>query len=364
MDILPDHPNSALLFNVLGLIDYNLKNYDGAKQKYCTAIELNPNFPDPLNNIGMVESLLGNYQDAISAFKRSIIIKPDFSQAYFNLANLFLQISDFSEAESNYKIALKISPNFTQASQNLGATLLKMGRKADAENIYRSALEYSPNDPAVLLSLGGVYKDMDELCQSTKCYEKIQKNNCDQVESFARWMSLTVQLADFPAINNALIFRVSPTLAANLDNNPRFQIYKSIADFLVRDLEFCRYHLERFAYIKSMGGLHSLSEKNRQFCSAFYDILISLEKKIPADDLKINNEVFHFGESHCLSFAHRLIQKNKRQKHIIPVITFGAKAFHFATQENNNFKAITLQNLKRIPGNSDIFYHLEKLIAG
>ena len=355
LDILPDYPNSALLFNVLGLVDYNLKDYKCAKQKYCKAIELNPNFPDPLNNIGMVDRLLGNYQDAISAFKRSIIIKPDFSQAYFNLANLYLQTSDLSEAESNYKIALKISPNFTPASQNLGATLLKLGRKADAANIYRSALEYAPNDTAILLSLGGVYKDMGELLQSAECYEKIRKNNSDHAESFARWMSLKVQLGDFSEINNALIFHVSPALAANLNNHPRFQIYKSIFDFLVRDLESCRYHLERFAYIKSMGVVNGLSEKNRRFCSAFYDILIRLVKKISADDLKTGSRVFHFGESHCLSFAHCLIQKNNRQKHIVPVITFGAKAFHFSTQENNNFKAITLQNLKRIPRNSDIF---------
>ena len=37
------------------------------------------------------------------------------------------------------------------------------------------------------------------------------------------------------------------------------------------------------------------------------------------------------------------------------MITFGAKAFHFSTAENNNFKAITLHNLNRIPRNSDVF---------
>ena len=127
--ILPNYPDSALLFNVLGLIDYNLKNYECAKEKYRKAIELNPSFPDPLNNIGMVERLLVIIKNAINSFKRSIIIKPDFSEAFFNLANLYLQISDLPEAEINYKNALKINPNFTQASQNLGATLLKLGRE-------------------------------------------------------------------------------------------------------------------------------------------------------------------------------------------------------------------------------------------
>ncbi len=75
LSILPDYPNSALLFNVLGLIDYNLKDYVCAKQNYCKAIELKPDFPDPLNNLGMVERLMGNYQVAINAFKKSIILK-------------------------------------------------------------------------------------------------------------------------------------------------------------------------------------------------------------------------------------------------------------------------------------------------
>ena len=78
---------------MLGLVDYNLKDYKCAKQKYCKAIELNPNFPDPLNNIGMVDRLLGNYQDAISAFKRSIIIKPD----------LLLLDEPFSKIDQNLK---------------------------------------------------------------------------------------------------------------------------------------------------------------------------------------------------------------------------------------------------------------------
>ena len=355
LSILPHYPNSALLFNVLGLVDYNLKDYECAKQNYYKAIELKPNFPDPLNNLGMVERLLGNYQVAINAFKKSIKLKPDYSEAFFNLANLYLQISDFSEAEINYKFALEINPRLTQASQNLGATYLKMGRKKDAANIFGSALEYSPNDTDILLSLGGVHKDTGELCQSLKCYEKIRENNSDHVESFARWMSLKVQLGDFSAINTALIFHVSPSLAEKLENHPRFQIYKSIFDFLVKDLESCKYHLERYAFIQSMNKASSLSDKNRQFCNAFYGILSRLVKKISADDLKTNNEVFHFGESHCLSFAHRLITKNGLQKYITPVITFGAKAFHFSTQENNNFKAITLQNLNRIPRNSDVF---------
>ena len=355
LSILPDYSNSALLFNVLGLIDYNLKDYESAKQKYCKAIELEPNFPDPLNNLGMVERLLGNYQGAIEAFERSIIIKPDYSEAYFNLANLYLQITDFAEAETNYKLALKINPNFTQASQNLGATLLKMGRKADAAKIYGVALELSPNDTDILLGLGGVYKDIGELNQSIKCYEKIRENRSDHVESFARWMSIKVQLGDFSSINNAMIFHVSPSLAEKLNNHPRFQIYKSIFDFLVRDLESCRYHIERFAYLKSTGVASSLSKKNLQFCNAFYDILSLLIKKLPTDDLKTTDEVFHFGESHCLSFAHRSIVNDSCQTHITPVITFGAKAFHFSTLENNNFKAITLQNLNRIPRNSNVF---------
>ena len=353
--ILTDYPNSALLFNVLGLIDYNLKNYESAKQKYCKAIELNPNFPDPLNNLGMVERLLGNYQDAVSAFKRSIIIKPDFSEAYVNLANLYLQISDLSKAEINYRNALKINPNFTQASQNLGATLIKMKRNADAAKVYMAALEFSPHNDAVLLSLGGVFKDMGKLQKAINCYEKIRKNKNDHEESFTRWMSLKVQLGDLSSINNALIFHVSPSLAKKLENYPRFQIYKSILDFLVRDLASCRYHLERFSYLRQMGETSSLSKKNVQFCNAFYNILTLLVKKLSANDLKSDNKVFHFGESHCLSFAHCSMKNNGFQTYFTPVITFGAKAFHFSTAENNNFKAITLQNLNRIPRKSDVF---------
>ena len=65
--------------------------------------------------------------------------------------------------------------------------------------------------------------------------------------------------------------------------------------------------------------------------------------------------VFHLGESHCLSYAHRKVTLHGLDYSVIPKITFGGKAFHFSKKENNEFKAITKANFDSLPDNSKVF---------
>jgi hypothetical protein len=67
------------------------------------------------------------------------------------------------------------------------------------------------------------------------------------------------------------------------------------------------------------------------------------------------NKVYHLGESHCLSYAHRSIAIDSSNFRIIPRITFGSKAFHFSQTKHSNFKSITKVNFTTLPKRSKIF---------
>ena len=68
-----------------------------------------------------------------------------------------------------------------------------------------------------------------------------------------------------------------------------------------------------------------------------------------------NNKVYHLGESHCLSYAHRNIAIDGSNFRIIPRITFGAKAFHFSRTNHDSFKAITKAHFVSLPKSSKVF---------
>ena len=67
------------------------------------------------------------------------------------------------------------------------------------------------------------------------------------------------------------------------------------------------------------------------------------------------NKVYHLGESHCLSYAHRNIAIGGSNFRIAPRITFGAKAFHFSRTKHDSFKAITKAHFVSLPKNSKVF---------
>jgi hypothetical protein len=67
------------------------------------------------------------------------------------------------------------------------------------------------------------------------------------------------------------------------------------------------------------------------------------------------NKVYHLGESHSLSYAHRNITINGSNFIITPRIIFGAKAFHFSRTKYDSFKAITKAHFVSLPKSSKVF---------
>ena len=93
------------------------------------------------------------------------------------------------------------------------------------------------------------------------------------------------------------------------------------------------------------------------FCPVYGRYLSALLKE-PFDkspDFHLANVIYHLGESHCLSYAHRNIRINETTFRLAPMITFGGKAFHFSKTKDDAFKAITKANFTSISEGSEVF---------
>ena len=106
----------------------------------------------------------------------------------------------------------------------------------------------------------------------------------------------------------------------------------------------------------------ALRKENKLFCSAYHGFLSKLVENMPTYPSRVKSEhvIYHLGESHCLSYAYQILKMNNRKFSIIPMITFGAKAYHFSKKTDNRFKSIT-QKIFGIPKNSKVLCLLKKL---
>ena len=103
------------------------------------------------------------------------------------------------------------------------------------------------------------------------------------------------------------------------------------------------------------GEFVKLSTDERLFCSTFNLFLNRLiESNRPLTSDEGYKTIFHIGESHCLSYAHQLIEMDGDSYTITPLITFGAKAFHFTKPDKNVFKSITESNFRSLKKKSTV----------
>jgi len=102
-------------------------------------------------------------------------------------------------------------------------------------------------------------------------------------------------------------------------------------------------------------NLEKLPPIDKAFCSAYSSFIGNLLEANWNEEPTYENKVYHLGDSHCLSYAHRNITIDGSKFSITPRITFGAKAFHFSRSKHDSFKEITKAHFVSLPKNSKVF---------
>ena len=138
--------------------------------------------------------------------------------------------------------------------------------------------------------------------------------------------------------------------------NPKFQIHQAIRAFLLSEQKLVGKHLKYYKNCTQF-SIAKMAPLDQAFCSAYNSLLEKLIQTPFENGASFADDqtVFHVGESHCLSYAHRLIKIHGIDYTVVPKITFGGKAYHFSKQKMNEFKAITKINFYSLPDASKVF---------
>ena len=204
--------------------------------------------------------------------------------------------------------------------------------------------------------MGNALKDQGKLEEAIVAYNKALAIKPDYAVATENRLSLLIQLQGTALTRNEKLKEIIEDKQPDITWRPKSHIFHAISSFLSADENQAHRHIYNFKTCNSK-LLDDLNPKDQVFCSAYSNYLSALLQKPlgEASGLGNSNLVYHIGESHCLSYAHRNIKINGVTSRIAPMITFGAKAFHFSKANDSAFKAITKANLDSIPKGSQVF---------
>lgn len=136
------------------------------------ALVVRPNSAAVYNNLGLAQTSQGDLEAATTSLRRAIDIDPRFAAAHYSLGNVHLIEQDYDAAEASYRRALQIDPAIFHAHHGLGVVLEAKGDPAAAVEAYEKCLEYAPNHSPTQLSLGKAHLTLKDIARAIPAYEK------------------------------------------------------------------------------------------------------------------------------------------------------------------------------------------------
>lgn len=117
--ILDKEPDDATLYNKLGLIYLQDKNFKDAKSALKQALKLEPENDTFYNNLGLVYYEMEDYDEAIEAYEKSVAINDKLASRLVNLGLAYFMIKKYRKAADNYEKAIILDPRNEQTKELL-----------------------------------------------------------------------------------------------------------------------------------------------------------------------------------------------------------------------------------------------------
>jgi tetratricopeptide (TPR) repeat protein len=348
-------PDFAEAHYNLGVALQEKDDFNAAIGSYEKACVINPSYIKAYVNMGNALKQKGDLDAALDRYKRAIKIKPDCAEGHYSIGVVLQEKSELNEAIDSYKRAIKFKPDYAEAHFNLG--VIFQGRDdldVSIEN-YKAAIEIKPNFGDAYSNIGIALQNKNELDAAVDIYKQALTVNPNHTESFINLEMLYFQLMETYKAHDQLSLIGNDKLNALLFEEPKHHIVQSIYYLLLGQTKASKAHLQGYKKLATSKKTKELTTNDQVFCSAYAKFLEHLIKKIPVYRSQDNRKIYHIGESHCLSYAHHNIMIKEKPFCISPVITFGAKSYHFSQETENTYKAITKRNLDCIPNESYIF---------
>lgn len=180
--------NYAPAYNMLGVINMQLRQDAKASDAFERALQLAPNDSDIMNNYGWFICQRRDPRQSMSYFQ-SALRNPLYNspeRALHNAGVCVRKTGDIAQAEANFRAALQRQPQYSPSMLELSDLLLGLGRIKEAEvflNRYMTIVSSAPAD-ALLLGVRVARASGDKTAEASY-YQQLRRRFPDSPQSRA-----------------------------------------------------------------------------------------------------------------------------------------------------------------------------------
>ena len=165
-------PNSAALYNAIGLLFQDKKDFLTAIVYYDKAINCDPNDPETYINKASAKMSMHMYKEAIKALKQAVILEPANLKATICIANCYASLKDFENADKFFERCYQIDNTAYQVYVCHAIAYSDANRIDMAISKYKEAISIAPAMPNAYILLGNIYVDRKMYNDAVECYQK------------------------------------------------------------------------------------------------------------------------------------------------------------------------------------------------
>ena len=205
------YPDSFIVWNILGVANIGLGQFESASKALKKVVSLNSNFSDGFNNLGIAFQGQGMFDKAISAYNQALSLAPNCAETFNNMGNVFQDQGRLDDSIDAYHKAISLKPSYSNAYYNLGSSLRAKHNLEEAINAYKNALLLKPDYVEAYNNMANSLQDLGKLNDSLISFKKALSLKPDYAEAYNN-MGITLQyqgkLKDaIEAYNKAIIFK-------------------------------------------------------------------------------------------------------------------------------------------------------------
>jgi tetratricopeptide (TPR) repeat protein len=155
---------NSLVFHIVGLIYFNLKNYEKALEYADNGLNFHvkSNIDGLVNLRSIALNGLGRTDEAINCFDEGLKIKPKSGLLLNGKGALLVKLERYDDAIKCYKKSLEFLPKAPVPLNNIADALNKLGNYDEALEYINKALEKDSNNPMFWVTKGEICISLDK----------------------------------------------------------------------------------------------------------------------------------------------------------------------------------------------------------
>ena len=188
------NPSHADAYYNLGNAYIEKKQFDGAITCYRKAVQYNPNIVEAYDNLGHAYMEKKLFNEAITWYQKVTLLNPTSDTAYSNLGDAFQEIGQFDKAMTYYQQSLKLNSTNANTYNKLGVSLQLKGQIDEAIACYQEAVNLNPNSDTAYSNLGNAFQEIGQFDNAMIYYQKSLHLDSNRVDAHLN-MSLILLLS-------------------------------------------------------------------------------------------------------------------------------------------------------------------------